>query len=61
MKAEVKLMNMTEPYLEILKIYFNSNDSDTLNNALYHAYWKLWELDPDRMKKSADEYHSRPS
>ena len=54
-------MNMTEPYLEILKIYFNSNDSDTLNNALYHAYWKLWELDPDRMKKCADKYHSRPS
>ena len=59
MKAEVELMNMTEPYLEILKIYFNSNDSDTINNALYQAYWKLWDLDPAAMKKAADEYHNR--
>jgi hypothetical protein len=60
MITEVKLTNMTEPYLEILKLYQNETDSDIINQALDAMYWKLWETDPDKMKKCADEYHNRP-
>jgi hypothetical protein len=52
--------NYTKPFIEILKIHFDDSENDTINNAIEFCYWKLWELNPDKMKKATDEYHNRP-